>query len=117
MDRELLTYRLSDLMTKITAQHIEELVFGLKYQSWSTSTQCVSQDQIPGKPCLHQTEITYAVKKPKNKSFNTVASNIVASNKMVSKMQGKENQTSIEKRRKITNEVGNHMEIRNKSDK
>ncbi len=68
MDQDLLTRRLSDFMMKITTNHIEGLVLGLKYQSRSKSIRYVRQDQIPGK----------SKKKPKNKSFNTVASNIMA---------------------------------------
>ena len=90
MERDLLTRRLSDFMIKISVNQIEDLVLGLKSHS--------------------QTKIPYVVKKPKNKSFNKVASLILASNIMVPKMKGKQKQRSI-KKRKITKEVGNYVEF------
>ena len=84
MEMDLLTDRLSDIMMKIAANQMEDLVRKEKMQN----EQFVSQDQMQEMRSHNQTETPYVVKKPINKSFNTVASNILASNIAMSKMRG-----------------------------
>ena len=103
MERESLTYRLSYLMNKITTNHVNALVFVLKYQLWSKSTQCLNHEQMPGMPYENQRELDCAVKKHKYRYFNRVASNVVASNAVISRMKEKESKRVIKKRRKLTN--------------
>ena len=89
MERDLLTHRLTDFMMEIMANHMEDLVHNEKMQD----ERFVSQDQITGVPSYNQAEIPCVLKKPKNKSFNIVASNIVASNIVVSTIKGKQTST------------------------
>ena len=101
MDRESLTYRLSYLMNKITTNHVEALVFGLKYQLWSK--QFLDQDQTPGMRPENTRQLERAVKKSKYRYFNTVASNIVASNAVISRMKEKESKRGMKKTKKDKN--------------